>query len=177
MIFIDGSNLYHILKNLYNDSELSNKLDFKKFVIDISKGKKLVRTYYYNGILDQKNNPEKYGNQQRFFEKLKNIPDFEVVVCRMQKGKQNGKIIYSVKEDDINIAVDMLKLAYSNAYDTAILVSSDGDFVPAIKAVKEIGKRVENIGFSNKFSWHLKNTCDRCHILRKEDIDRCLIRR
>jgi uncharacterized LabA/DUF88 family protein len=41
----------------------------------------------------------------------------------------------------------MVKLAYNKAYDTAILVSSDGDFVPAVKAIKERGIKVENIGF------------------------------
>ena len=39
----------------------------------------------------------------------------------------------------------MVKLGYNDAYDTAILVSSDGDFVPAVLAVKELGKNIENI--------------------------------
>ncbi len=86
----------------------------------------------------------------------------------MQKRKKNGKIIYEVKKDDIYLAVDMVKLAYNNAYDTAILVSSDGDFVPAIQAVKEIGKNVENIGFENKFSYHLQQQSDRFFKLKKE---------
>ena len=50
----------------------------------------------------------------------------------MQKVKIDGKEIYQVKEDDIHLAVDMVRLAFNNAYDTAILVSSDGDFNPAV---------------------------------------------
>lgn len=52
--------------------------------------------------------------------------------------------------------------------ESVILVSSDGDFVPAIEAVKEIGKNVENIGFENKFSYHLKQKCDKFAKLNKE---------
>ncbi|MFH1290559.1 MAG: NYN domain-containing protein, partial [Nanoarchaeota archaeon] len=65
----------------------------------------------------------------------------------------------------------MVKLAYNKAYDTAILVSSDGDFVPAILAVKEIGKKVENIGFETKFSYHLKQECDRFRKLIKKEVE------
>ena len=90
----------------------------------------------------------------------------------MQKVKINGKTIYQVKEDDIHLAVDMVKLAYNDAYDTAILVSSDWDFIPAIQAVKEIGKKVENIGFETKFSWHLKQECDRFKQLSKQDVEK-----
>jgi len=64
----------------------------------------------------------------------------------------------------------MVKLAYNNAYDTAILVSSDGDFVPAVQAVKEVGKNVENIGFETKFSYHLKRECDKFRKLSKKEI-------
>lgn len=173
MIFIDGSNLYFLLKEMLKNSKDMGDFKFEKFIKHLAAERKLVRTYYYNAILDQQKDGEKYSRQQQFFEKLKLIPDFEVVICRMQKDhNSNGEIKYSVKEDDIHIAVDMVKLAYNDAYDTAILVSSDGDFVPAIKAVKERGKRVENIGFKTKFSWHLKQTCDRFILLERKDVDK-----
>ena len=90
----------------------------------------------------------------------------------MQKKKLNNKIIYEAKEDDIHLAVDMVKLAYNDSYDIAILVSSDGDFVPAIQAVKEKGKNVENIGFENKFSYHLQQTCDKFSKLKKTEVEK-----
>ncbi|GAG58010.1 unnamed protein product, partial [marine sediment metagenome] len=36
---------------------------------------------------------------------------------------------------------DIISLAYENAYDTAVLVSGDGDFVPVVKKVKELDKK------------------------------------
>ena len=89
----------------------------------------------------------------------------------MQKRKINGKTIYEVKEDDIRLAVDMVKLAYNDAYDTAIIISSDGDFVPAIQAVKEIGKNVENIGFENRISYHLQQEADKFVKLKRDIVE------
>lgn len=170
VIFIDGSNLYHIVKNLLLDKK-ANDFDFQKFADYLSGERKLVRIYYYNVPLDRRKGEEGYIKQQKFFDKIQRIPKFTFVLCRMQKKKSNNKIVYEAKEDDIHLAVDMVKLAYNDAYDTAILVSSDGDFVPAVQAVKEKGKNVENIGFENKFSYHLQQTCDKIIRLKKKEVE------
>ena len=172
-VFIDGSNHYHILKNFFSKSKKMIDFNFEKFINLIKKGRTLVRVYYYTAPLDINKDKETYSRQQKFFEKLKRTPNFELILCRMQKVKIDGKLVYQVKEDDIHLAVDMVKLAYKDAYDTAILVSSDGDFVPAINAVKEKGKRIENIGFSNKFSYHLKQVCDKFRKINKEELEEC----
>lgn len=176
IIFIDGSNHYHIVKDMFKDSAKSLSFDFEKFMKHLAKGRKLVRTYYYTAPLDSKKNEETYMKQQKFFDKIRRIPNFNLVLCRMQNEKIDGKIIYLVKEDDIHLAVDMVKLAFNNAYDTAILVSSDGDFVPAVQAVKETGKNIENIGFENKFSYHLKQECDVFIKLRKKEVEGFLMK-
>lgn len=72
----------------------------------------------------------------------------------------SGDFHYDVKGDDIQIAVDMVRMAYENAYDTTILVSGDGDFVPAIKVVQKLGKKVENAYFYLTRSGYLKQVCD-----------------
>jgi uncharacterized LabA/DUF88 family protein len=150
MIFIDGSNLYHILKEVYRDSRKLMDFNFEKFAEYLRSGRNLIRIYYYSAPLDRNKDEEIYKKQQQFFEKLRKLPNFELVLCRMQKDRANPGG-YTVKEDDIHIAVDMVRLAYNEAYDTAILVSTDGDFVPAIEAVKEKGKRVENVGLVINF--------------------------
>jgi len=156
---------------MFGSSETLTKFNFEKFKEYLSGERRFVRLYYYTAPLDRIKDETTYAKQQQFFDKIKNIPNFKLVLCRMQKVKINGKIVYQVKEDDLHLAVDMVKLAYNNAYDTAILVSSDGDFVPAIHAIQEIGKNVENIGFENKFSFHLKQECDRFRKLRKKEIE------
>lgn len=175
VIFIDGSNHYHITKNMFDGVKKLINFDFEKFIKSLVGDRKLIRTYYYTAPLDWKKDPKTYSKQQQFFEKLEKIPNFNLVLCRMQKEKIEGKIIYTVKEDDIHLAVDMVKLAYNDAYDTAILVSSDGDFGPAVRVVKEKGKKVENIGFKNKFSWHLKRECDNFEQLGKEEVEKFFV--
>lgn len=54
----------------------------------------------------------------------------------------------SEKAVDVKLAVDLLKL--HEIYDVAILVSGDQDYVPAVQAVKDLGKRVLNICFLTK---------------------------
>jgi len=169
IIFIDGSNHYHIIKDMFSAKKSMN-FNFEKFTKDISGKRKLVRVYYYTAPLDRKKDEKTYIKQQKFFEKLRRVLNFNLVLCRMQKVKIDGKTIYQVKEDDIHLAVDMVKLAFNKAYDTAILISSDGDFVPAIKVIKEIGRNVENIGFETKFSHHLKQECDKFIKLKKETL-------
>lgn len=169
MIFIDGSNHYHIIKKLIPNNRPID-FDFNKFIKNILGNRKLVGVYYYTAPLDISYNPRGYADQQRFFDKLNRIHNFKLVLCRMQKVKINGKVQYQVKEDDIHLAVDMVKFAYTNAYDTAILVSSDGDFVPAVKAIKEISKNIENIGFENVFSYHLRKECNYFRKLERAEV-------
>jgi uncharacterized LabA/DUF88 family protein len=174
IIFIDGSNHYHILKKLFRNSKKLTNFNFEKFVnLLLKPNQKLIRIYYYTAPLDRLKDEETYIKQQKFFEKLRKIPNFKLILCRMQKQKINGEICYIVKEDDIHLAVDMVRLAYNDAYDSAILVSSDGDFIPAIQAVKEKGKNVINIGFQNKFSFYLKQECDEFRKLGKEELELC----
>ncbi|MGC9310787.1 MAG: NYN domain-containing protein [Candidatus Aenigmatarchaeota archaeon] len=137
-IFIDGSNFYHGLKQEIGSKES----DFSKLGKKLAGGRKLASINYYNAPLDQSANIEKYKKQRQFFEKLRKIPNFNLVLVRLQKRLVNGKPMYFIKGDDIHLATDLIVLAYKNTYDTAVLVSGDGDFVPAIKAVQEIGKKV-----------------------------------
>ena len=165
-IFIDGSNLFHSVKDLH--TLYDNEVDFSKLVEKLRNGRLLIGTYYYNAPLDRSYNKEIYRRQQIFFSELKKIPGFHVILCRMRKIRDpHGKIIYSVKGDDISLATDMISLAYENIYDTAILVSGDGDFVPAIKKAQKLGKKVENAYFSVSHSDFLRQVCDKSILLDK----------
>jgi len=175
ILFIDGSNFYYGLKSIYEDSKELSKFNFKKFGEILAKNRKLVRVLYYNAPLDYSENPMKYANQQRFFERVKKTENVKLILSRLQKRKIKGtdKFYYVIKGDDIHIAADMVKGAYENTFDTAILVSGDGDFVPAINIVQDRGKEVENAYFKKSMSWHLRQTCDKSLKLTKEILDKC----
>jgi uncharacterized LabA/DUF88 family protein len=46
------------------------------------------------------------------------------------------------KAVDVQIAIDMVMLAEHDQYDSAYLLSADGDLTPAVEAVREKGKKV-----------------------------------
>ena len=142
--------------------------NFEKFINLIAGRNKIVRTHYYIGIFDSNYNLDGYASQQRFFEKLKKIKNFNLIACRMQKVKIDGKIVYQTKEDDIRLTLDMVKMI--DGYDTAILVSNDGDFVPVVEFLQEKGKIVENIGIGKTPSYYLRQVCNRFRKLSKRDV-------
>ena len=55
---------------------------------------------------------------------------------------------YREKGIDVKLATDLIVGAVDNQYDTALVVSSDTDLIPAIDWVRSRGKRVEYFGFS-----------------------------
>jgi uncharacterized LabA/DUF88 family protein len=75
-----------------------------------------------------------------------------------------GNNFYDQKEKmtDVNIAVHMIKDAFLNNFDEAILVSGDSDLVPPIKVIKEMFPQKEiRIAFPPaRDSNELKKTAD-----------------
>ena len=59
---------------------------------------------------------------------------------------------------DIELVVDMMKTARN--LDVAVIVSGDGDFAPAIRAVQEMGVRVEVVSFRGNTSSDLIEVAD-----------------
>jgi len=193
-IFIDGSNFYHGLKAFIGNT----KVDFAKFSKLLCGDRELVRAYYYNVPVNQEAFPDIYKDQQRFFDSLKNVPYFALKLGRLEKriinvdrqgliktfGEDIAKLIiekwgetivtYVEKGVDIDLATDMLRLAYNNAYDTAIIVTGDGDFVSAVTGVKDMGKHVENANFKDGKGYHIRTACDKFISLDKNFLTPCL---
>ena len=64
------------------------------------------------------------------------------VLSKLTELARRDTYSYTEKRVDVNIAVDMVSMAMKNEFDVAYLVSADGDFVPAVEAVRELGKKV-----------------------------------
>ena len=176
VLFIDGNNFYYGLKSIYGDDKHLTNFNFNKLgQILAGKNREFLRAFYYNASLDYSDDQAKYWKQQKFFDKIRNTDKVKLVLARLQKRKIKGtaKHYYVVKGDDIHIAVDMVKGTYEGTFDIAVLVSGDGDFVPAVKVVQEKGKSVENAYFPKSLSWHLKQECDSSIHLTKEILDKC----
>jgi uncharacterized LabA/DUF88 family protein len=165
-IFIDGSNFYHCMKEEFG----SARIDFYEFAKLLTGDRKLVRTYYYNAPVRREDGEERYQAQQRFFDALKLVPYFEVKLGRLEP--RDGTVVE--KGVDIALAVDMLHFAATDVYDTAILVTGDGDFASAVQAVKNLGKHVENAFFKAGHSKQLLDKADRFILLDRDLMGPCI---
>jgi len=154
-IFIDGNNFYYGCE----DTIGTHHIDFKKFIKNLAGNRQLVDTFYYNTNLDKSKDKATSEKQERFYTSLTKI-GIKVVLCNFRKSWKNGHWDYNVKGDDVNLAVDMITNAVDDNYDTAILVSGDGDFLPLVRVIKDkFGKKVENAIFKVNQSHDLRVLC------------------
>jgi uncharacterized LabA/DUF88 family protein len=159
-IFIDGSNLYHALRD--NCSRVD--LNFTDFTSKLCAGRPLFRTYYYNVLQDPNQRPEGFREQQEFLDVLKKTPYLEVRLGGMKLSQG----VPVEKGIDIMLATDMLHFAWNNLYDVGILVSGDGDFAYALQAAKNMGKHVEVAYFESNISKSMLDVADNRHLLNQE---------
>lgn len=159
MFFIDASNLYKGIKGLGLSGWKLTHLNFFEFCNSFLKPaeQKLVRIYYYDAPFKAEWDQKRYVAQQQFHGSLHRHPNLELRLGRLQ-GKYPD--IYE-KGIDSALSVDMIKFAYNDSYDIGIIISADGDYVPAVQLCKDMGKNVWNITPISLKCFHLRQVCDR----------------
>ena len=140
-VFVDVANIFYAAKAAGVD------IDYVTLLKASSAGRDLVRAYAYTG-LDPDNE-----NQRNFHDFLRRH-GYKVVSKDIRK-YGDGKVKANL---DIELVVDMMKTARN--LDIAIVVSGDGDFAPAIRAVQEMGVRVEVVSFRGNTSSDLMDVAD-----------------
>jgi uncharacterized LabA/DUF88 family protein len=140
-IFVDVANIFYAAKAAGVD------IDYVTMLKSATAGRDLVRAYAYTG-LDPDNE-----NQRNFHDFLRRH-GYKVVSKDIRK-YGDGKVKANL---DIELVVDMMKTARN--LDVAIVVSGDGDFAPAIRAVQEMGVRCEVISFRGNTSSDLIEVAD-----------------
>lgn len=59
---------------------------------------------------------------------------------------------------DTSIAIELFHYAIDNVYDTAVLISDDADFVPAVEYIQRRGNRIIHAGFKDQ-AFSIKKAC------------------
>lgn len=149
--------------------EKGNIFSFSKFSQYLcSEKRELVGKKYYVGIVKDFDHSEKsqkmVSGQQKFLSKLEN-EGFQI---------ERGSIVYdhTIREKgvDVKMAIDIVIDGIEDKYDTAIVISSDTDLLPAIKYVQSKGKNVEYVGFSNRISLGMAKDCDVQRVFSKTEL-------
>ena len=169
-VYIDGSNLYYKLKDL--DIKNITYFWYGNLAKQLAgEGRTIVAKRYYIGSVRAKGGDKKAKKMQEGQVRLFNHLQSKSEGFNVQRGylmKNDGT--YHEKGVDVKIAVDLLVGAYENMYDTAILISSDTDLIPAIQKIKHLGKEIEYVGFSHKPSYGLIKNATETRLLTKNDI-------
>ena len=169
MIFIDGSNLYHSLKNYFKRTDL----DIGKLSHKLLDKRRLVRIYYYNARVGRQEEPERYQDQQKFFAGITAIPYTELRLGRLVYNNWPSVPPYE-KGVDIQLTTDMITHGFKNNYDVAILVAGDNDYVGALQAVKDNGKHAEVALFGKEqTSRQLRVVADKVITINARLLDKC----
>lgn len=167
-VFIDGSNLYHKLKDL--EIRYTTEFNYLGLCQKLSRNRPIVYMGYYVGVVRAKPSDARSltlrSNQRILFNLLRN----KGIVIKKGYLMESGGT-YHEKGVDVQLATDLLIGAYENTYDTAIIISSDTDMIPAIRKIRVLGKQVEYIGFSHQPSLGLQREASRSYLIPKEELD------
>ena len=140
-VFVDVANIFYAAKAAGVD------IDYVTLLKSATAGRDFVRAYAYTGL-----DPD--NDNQRQFHQFLARHDYKVVSKDIRK-YGDGKVKANL---DIELVVDLMKTARN--LDIAVVVSGDGDFAPAIRAVQEMGVRVEVISFRGNTSSDLMDVAD-----------------
>jgi len=162
-VFIDNSNVYKYLSGLkkidqkwiclYNPLKLAQKLAGDRNLVDV---------FFYctpppSQMLKTTDGKNKYLIQTQYYAEIQKLSGVEIKFGNLQGAGRELK----EKNLDTQLTANMISLAAQNAFDTAILVSNDRDYVSALDPTKNIfGKKIELVYFKGFISNSLLRLAD-----------------
>jgi len=191
MVFIDFENFNISLMTYYNNmGEQSPRVDYKKMPHELIK--KLPTSGYVVKTVLCAPKPDDFlmaiESRKRMYNwinGLKNIEYFTVIegehVARPITGYTKEQMkpdtpssFYVVeKGTDINMTTEIVSKAFLNAYDTAVIVSGDSDYIPVLKILGTVGKNSVMVGVKGQNLTKLKPYVDQVIILDNVFFDSC----
>ncbi|MDR1953636.1 MAG: NYN domain-containing protein [Clostridiales Family XIII bacterium] len=179
MMFIDYENFEIARQNLYKDQFGKGDSSYHaprinlvklphKVATKLSVDYKLIKTFLFVPEPDDFLIKESWRKKKYDFLKGLGNTDFFTVISGRHVARQltetppqpYDKTTYFVDEKgtDINMAVQLITKAYHNAYDTAVILSGDTDYLPIYDILNTIGKTVVVVGVKpqnlSKFKSH-----------------------
>lgn len=148
--FIDNANIFH------GQHEAGWRIDWRRFSQYLAEGGEVWQTYFFGS----EHNPPR-TEETSFYQFLKEALRWEVVVYSLGKKTiccdncQQCVVLPAEKGVDVGLATRMLMLGMNQAYETAILVAGDRDYLETVKYLKGMGLRVEVVAWKGNLSEEL----------------------
>jgi uncharacterized LabA/DUF88 family protein len=191
VVFFDGQNLYHGARDAWApDPSLKVRTPYAwpsydvealaEALVQSESGRRLSQTRFYTGVPgSQLGGPRSQSRDDFWHEfwgnKLRHLSARGVHVYRgrINPGGQEKGV-------DVSIAIDLIHLTYQQAYDVAILVSSDSDLGPAVELAKKLCSDQGRVcDFESAFPYQQPHHAPRgvpgtvCRRISRETYDAC----
>lgn len=197
-IFVDSKNLYLSIKNMLASPIKSGSYSTETFNQATENIEGFIRGRGFNVISFLQNVLEgRNCTMKKYYRGFPLIPfgDESSAALRDQEAKRNfinlmiengydvpvGGVEVKIhgkpqeKGVDTLLTMDVLEGALNDVYDTAIIVSSDRDFIPLIHRIKKLGKRFMYVTLSHNVSRDMKKEAYRTKVYYASDIKKYII--
>lgn len=191
MVFIDNENFDIAKYNYCKNNHLSNpRLDYNNFPQEIvkllPKEHELIKTFIFAPKPDEfLMKDEKRKKSYNWLTGLKNQNYFTVIEGTHSARPVSGydyqtmdiskpQSYYVVeKGTDINLATHLITKGFMNAYDTAVIVSGDTDYIPVLDVLNTLGKTTVVVGVQGQNLFKFKHHSDDQIILNNSVFKTC----
>ncbi|MFA5433015.1 MAG: NYN domain-containing protein [Candidatus Paceibacterota bacterium] len=158
-IFIDNSNVLHRINELKKKGDLTWPSFYDPLFLSqklTGSNRELVCVNFYCTRPPLYINTEMRDRVNKYYSFIEKMP-----FLRVKYGELRGcRGELREKNLDTRLVADIIVGAVLNKYDTAIIISNDGDYVSAIKKVRGFNKKVEVVFFRGQFSMDSRAACN-----------------
>jgi len=154
--FIDSSNIFSHMRDEFG----SGYYNQDALCLELAAGRNLLEWRFYAAPVpegESDGQKRRYAAQQSFFTFVRAQP--RAVLC-LGRFKTIGPGKLAEKGVDVLLAIDLVRLAAEDRYDTAILLSSDEDFVPAIDAARQLYRKRVEVALPEVPAHHVRAAAD-----------------
>jgi uncharacterized LabA/DUF88 family protein len=149
--FVDNSNVFH------GQLAAGWRIDAQRLQAYLEREGQIWQTFFFAAVTD----PPRY-QQTAFYRFIKHQMRWEVSLytlgqktLRCQRCGSSRRVPVE-KGVDVGVATKLLTLANNRAFDTAVLVAADKDYLETVRAVKNNGLRVEIIAWRGTISLEME---------------------
>jgi uncharacterized LabA/DUF88 family protein len=129
-------------------------MDYPGLVDVLGAGHDVLRSYFFDS-----HRPDQRESKEDFYTFLE-LNGFRVTAQPLHRRTDGDGETFVEKGADIGLATELLARGFTDAYEHAIVVTGDEDFVRPIREVQDQGKTVTVAAFDHQLSTQLQRAAD-----------------
>jgi uncharacterized LabA/DUF88 family protein len=162
-VFLDNSNIFRSIQavkkvdpswaSFYDPLELAKRLAGKRDLVAVMFYCVHPPAYL---LAEDERHKKIHAITNQYYSAIEKLPLVKVKYGHLQgvKGDLHEKNV------DTQLSNDIVMGAALSQFDTAIIVSNDGDYVSAVENANKLGKKIEVVFFRGMLSMNLEKACD-----------------